>query len=106
MVPLIRDGPVVMMRYPDGIDGPRIVQKNVPDYFPDWISRAEVPKRDGGTVRHVVCNDAATLVYLATRAATDPPACLSRGARPARAQELEFEPDPPPGAASACRSCA
>src|SRR5258706_78927 len=101
MVPLIRDRPVVMMRYPDGIDGPRIVQKNVPDYFPDWISRAEVPKRDGGTVRHVVCNDAATLVYLANQASIEPHVFLSRAARPERAQEIVFDLDPPPGPDSA-----
>ena len=101
MVPLIRDRPVVMMRYPDGIDGPRIVQKNVPDYFPDWISRAEVPKRDGGTVRHVVCNDAATLVYLANQACIEPHVFLSRAARPECASEIVFDLDPPPGPDSA-----
>lgn len=28
-----------MARHPDGIDGERIFQKNVPDYFPDWVRR-------------------------------------------------------------------
>ena len=96
MVPLMRDRPVVMMRYPDGIDGPRIVQKNVPDYFPDWISRAEMPKRDGGTVCHVVCNDAATLTYLANQACIEPHVFLSKAASTQRAQEIVFDLDPPP----------
>jgi bifunctional non-homologous end joining protein LigD len=101
MVPLMRDRPVVMMRYPDGIDGPRIVQKNIPDYFPDWISRAAVPKRDGGTVCHVLCNDAATLVYLANQACIEPHVFLSRAASPECAQEIVFDLDPPaePGSA-------
>lgn len=101
MVPLMRDRPVVMMRYPDGIDGPRIVQKNAPEYFPDWISRTEVPKRDGGTVCHVVCNDAATLVYLANQACIEPHVFLSRAARPECAQEIVFDLDPSAGPSSA-----
>jgi bifunctional non-homologous end joining protein LigD len=95
MVPLMRDRPVVMMRYPDGIDGQRIVQKNAPEYFPDWISRAEVPRRDGGTVCHVVCNDAATLAYLANQACIEPHVFLSRAASVECAQEIVFDLDPP-----------
>jgi bifunctional non-homologous end joining protein LigD len=95
MLPLMRDRPVVMMRYPDGIDGPRIVQKNAPEYFPDWISRAEVPKREGGTVCHVVCDDAATLVYLANQACIESHVFLSKAASLDCPQELVFDLDPP-----------
>ena len=35
MLPYLRDRPLSMERYPDGITGERIVQKNVPRYFPD-----------------------------------------------------------------------
>ena len=97
MVPLMRHRPVVMMRYPDGIEGPRIVQKNAPEYFPDWISRAEVPKRDGGTVSHVVCDDAATLVYLANQACIELHVFLSRAASLDRPHEIVFDLDPPSG---------
>ncbi len=45
MLPWLRDRPLAMRRYPDGITGPGIMQKNVPGYFPDWITRAEVPSR-------------------------------------------------------------
>ena len=38
--------------------------KAVPSYFPDWIATATVAKK-GGTITHVVAEDAATLVYLA-----------------------------------------
>lgn len=53
MLPWLRDRPVAMVRYPDGLRGGSIMQKNVPRYFPDWIRTAEVPKQ-GGTVRQVV----------------------------------------------------
>jgi bifunctional non-homologous end joining protein LigD len=95
MLPLMRDRPVVMMRYPDGIGGPRIVQKNTPEYFPEWISRAKVPKRDGGVVSHVICEDAATLAYLAGQACIEPHIFLSRSGSLDCAQEVVFDLDPP-----------
>ncbi len=95
MVPLMRDRPVVMMRYPDGIDGARIVQKNTPEYFPAWITRADVPKRDGGVVSHVICDNAATLAYLASQACIEPHIFLSKSGSQERAEELVFDLDPP-----------
>jgi len=95
MLPLMRDRPVVMMRYPDGISGQRIVQKNTPDYFPEWINRAKVPKRDGGVVSHVLCEDAATLGYLASQACIEPHIFLSRSGSLDSAQEVVFDLDPP-----------
>ena len=44
MVPHLRDRPIAMERYPDGIDGMRFFQKNASKHFPDWITRARVPK--------------------------------------------------------------
>src|SRR5215468_12090194 len=70
IIPYLRDRPLVMGRYPDGITGQRIVQKNVSRHFPDWVSRAVVSKK-GGTVCHVVCDKPATLVYLANQACID-----------------------------------
>ena len=99
MLPHMRERPVVMMRYPDGIGGPRIVQKNIPGYFPDWIGRAEVPKRGGGTVCHVVCNDAATLAYLANQACIEPHIFLSTASSEERPQEIVFDLDPARGQA-------
>src|SRR5258707_795129 len=65
MLPHLEDRPLALHRFPDGIDREGFFQKTAPDYFPDWIETVELPRERGGTVRHVVCNDAATLVYLA-----------------------------------------
>ena len=35
MLPHVRDRPVSMKRYPNGIDGQVFYQKNAPDFFPD-----------------------------------------------------------------------
>ncbi|MCW2935290.1 MAG: ATP-dependent ligase [Actinomycetia bacterium] len=61
MLPYLSERSIVMARYPDGIAGQRVFQKNVPGYFPDWVSRAEVKKADG-SLNHVICDKPATLI--------------------------------------------
>jgi bifunctional non-homologous end joining protein LigD len=94
MLPYLRDRPLSMERYPDGITGERIVQKNVPRYFPDWISRTRV-KKQGGTLVQVICDKPATLVYLANQACIEMHAFLSRIPALDRADQLIFDLDPP-----------
>jgi bifunctional non-homologous end joining protein LigD len=93
MLPHLRDRPVAMERYPDGIDGQRIFQKDVPDHFPDWIDRVKVEK-EGGELQQVVCEGAATLAYLANQACITPHVWLSRADRPDHPDQLIFDLDP------------
>jgi bifunctional non-homologous end joining protein LigD len=93
MVPYLRDRPLAMARHPDGIDGERIFQKNVPEYFPDWVRRESVKKQDG-EVRHAVCDSAPTLVYLANQACIEPHIFLSRVDKIDRPDQMVFDLDP------------
>ncbi len=95
MLPPLRDRPITMMRYPDGLDGQRIVQKNVPAYFPEWIRRVEVPKESGGVVEHAVCDKPAALVYLANQACIEVHAFTSRAGQLDAPDQLVFDFDPP-----------
>lgn len=94
MLPHLKNRPLVMFRYPDGIGGKAWVHKDIPDYFPQWVHRIEVPKQ-GGTVTHVVCDDAETLVYLANQACVTPHTWLSRTDRLDNPDRLIFDLDPP-----------
>ncbi|MDX1622692.1 MAG: non-homologous end-joining DNA ligase [Gemmatimonadota bacterium] len=96
MVPYLEERPVVMVRHPDGIEEDGFYQKETPDYFPDWIGRVTVEK-EGGTVTHVVCGNAATLVYLANQAVITPHVWLSRTDRLHHPDKLIFDLDPPEG---------
>ncbi len=93
MVPEMKDRLVTMERFPDGIEGHRIMHKDAPDYFPSWIERKTVPKK-GGHVSHVICNDAATLVYLANQACITPHISLSRKDRPDHPDQMILDLDP------------
>lgn len=96
ILPLVKDRPLTMIRYPDGIGGERIVQKNIPRYFPDWVSRTEVPK-EGGTVCQVLADKPATLVYLASQGCIEPHVPLSRASALQVPDQLVFDLDPAGG---------
>ena len=96
MLPPLRDRPVSMTRFPDGIGKSGIVQKNVPPYFPDWITRARV-RKEGGSLRQVVCDKPATIVYLANQACIELHAFLSRLDHIDEPDQLIFDLDPPDG---------
>jgi bifunctional non-homologous end joining protein LigD len=96
ILPYLRDRPLVMARYPDGIGGERIFQKNIPGYFPSWVNRVEVEKA-GGELCQVICDKPATLVYLANQACIELHAFLSRVGELDRPDQLVFDLDPPDG---------
>jgi bifunctional non-homologous end joining protein LigD len=59
LAPHLRDRPVVLTRYPDGITGKSFFQKNAPDYAPDWARHVEIEDTD-----YFVCNELRTLLYV------------------------------------------
>ena len=77
ILPHLRNRPLTLERYPDGIHKQRIFQKEVSSYFPQWIRRVAV-KKVGGVVNQLLCNDVATLVYIANQACVTPHILLSR----------------------------
>jgi bifunctional non-homologous end joining protein LigD len=94
MLPHLRGRPLMLERHPDGIDGPKFMQKNTPEHYPDWITRVELPKEDG-TVRHTVCDDTATLLHLADQACLTLHRWLSRTDRIDHPDRMVFDLDPP-----------
>ena len=110
MLPYLRDRPVVMGRYPDGVTGEAIIQKNVSRHFPDWVKRVEVPRLGrGGAVCQVVCDRPETLIYLANQACIELHVLLSRAGALDRPDQLVFDLDPTADAEDAfdeARRCA
>jgi bifunctional non-homologous end joining protein LigD len=94
MVPEVRDRPLHMNRYPDGIGGIAIQQKRIPDSFPEWIQRVTVNLHRGGTITHAMINDAATLVYLANYNMVTAHVWLSRRQSVDQPDQLIFDLDP------------
>ncbi len=93
MLPHMKGRAVTMLRMTDGIHGEAFYHKEAPEYFPGWIKRAPLSK-EGGVTNYVVCDDAATLVYIAGQACVTPHLWLSRVDKPRLPDMLIFDLDP------------
>jgi bifunctional non-homologous end joining protein LigD len=98
MLPHLRGRPLNLQRFPNGVDGHGFWQQGASDHFPDWVRTVTVERRGrGGTVDHVVCEDAATIVYLANLATVTFHAWTSTIAHLARPDLVVLDLDPDPG---------
>jgi bifunctional non-homologous end joining protein LigD len=98
MLPYLRGRPLNLQRFPNGVDGHGFWQQGASEHFPDWIRTVTVERRGrGGTVDHVVCDDAATVVYLANLATVTFHAWTSTVDHLARPDLVIIDLDPDPG---------
>ncbi|HEX7082300.1 MAG TPA: DNA ligase D [Gammaproteobacteria bacterium] len=69
LLPYLADRPLVLTRYPDGIDGKSFFQKDAPDFAPDWL-RLETLWSEGAEreIRYFVVENEAGLTYVANMA--------------------------------------
>lgn len=95
LLPFLKNRPLVMHRYPDGIFESSFYQKEVPDYFPEWIDTVEIDLRGNGKSSMVMCNNEATLLYLASQASITPHIWLSTSDNPEKPDRIVFDLDPP-----------
>jgi bifunctional non-homologous end joining protein LigD len=75
ILPHLASRPLTMKRYPNGADGKFFFEKNAPSHTPDWVRTARLPV-PGSTMQrdeidYVVCEERATLVWLANLAALE-----------------------------------
>jgi bifunctional non-homologous end joining protein LigD len=72
MLPFLKDRPLVLTRYPEGVDKQGFYAKNAPEGMPDWVQTVKLyshsAKRD---VNYILCNDLDTLIWIANLAAIE-----------------------------------
>jgi bifunctional non-homologous end joining protein LigD len=76
IVPHLRDRPLSLKRYPNGIDSEFFFQKNAED-FADWV-RVEPIASEERVINYVIANDRETLLYLANLGCIDQNPWMSR----------------------------
>ncbi|NIM51621.1 MAG: DNA ligase D [Gemmatimonadales bacterium] len=65
MLPYLQDRPLVMTRYPDGIDGKSFFQKDAPGFAPDWVRRERMWTEDSEReLSYFIADDEASLLYI------------------------------------------
>jgi bifunctional non-homologous end joining protein LigD len=100
MLPLVSGRPVTMQRFPNGIGKGGFLQKQIGEYFPEWIERVTAPNRrtrnatTRDEVTYMVCRTSDDLVYLANQACVTPHVWLSRAPDIHRPDQLVFDLDP------------
>ncbi len=96
MIPKIKNRPISMLRYPNGIHKGGFFQKNISDFFPTRIQRKRIVKKGGESISMIICNDSSTLAYLANLACITPHIWLSRIDKIRYPDRMIFDLDPPP----------
>jgi bifunctional non-homologous end joining protein LigD len=95
LLPYLADRPLVLTRYPDGIDGKSFFQKDAPSWAPEWIRTETLWSDTGGReIHYFVCDDVDQLVYVANMGAIPLHVWSSRVATLARPDWCILDIDP------------
>ncbi len=95
ILPHLRDRPVVLTRYPDGIHGKSFFQKNAPAFAPAWIRKVRIYSEGAEReIDYFVADDVETLLYLANSAGIPLHMWLSRTPDLARPDYCVLDLDP------------
>lgn len=72
ILPHLKDRPVTLIRFPDGVKGGSFYEKNAPKHAPDWISTYRVPRRHHeGQINYILINNPETLAWCANLGAIE-----------------------------------
>ena len=98
-LPHLKDRPLTMKRYPDGVEGEFFYEKNCPDHRPKWVQTARVWSESNDRImNYCLVNDLPTLVWAANLADLELHTSLSRKNKIERPTMMVFDLDPGPPA--------
>ena len=99
LLPHLRDRPLTLKRYPDGVDGQMFYEKNCPSHRPPWIKTARI--WSGGNDRwmyYCLVQDLPSLVWVAQLGTIELHTSLSLYRKMPQPRILAFDLDPGPPA--------
>ncbi|MFL5371200.1 MAG: non-homologous end-joining DNA ligase [Myxococcales bacterium] len=95
LLPHLRDRPLTLKRYPNGVDQPYFYEKRCPSHRPSWVRTADVySERNEGVVPYCLVNDVATLVWAANLADLELHVPLAKAKAMDRPTQMVFDLDP------------
>ncbi len=95
MLPLIHDRPISLYRFPQGIQGPGFFQKRAPEHIPPWMRTARVTRKTKEPFPMILCQQAASLLWLANQNCITAHIWLSKIDKPNIPDRMIFDLDPP-----------
>jgi len=95
LLPHLKDRPLTMKRYPDGVEGEFFYEKNCPSHRPKWVQTAKVwSEGNQRTMHYCLANDLSTLVWAANLADLELHTSLSRKDKIEHPTMMVFDLDP------------
>jgi len=100
LLPHLRNRPVTLKRFPEGVFGEAFYEKDAPAFTPDWVKTVPVPRREtpGPDIQYILINDLPTLVWVANLATLEIHPFLHTAAQINRPTAVVFDCDPGEGA--------
>src|SRR5687767_15939589 len=69
LLPHLKECPVTLKRYPDGVTAEHFYEKDAPSFTPNWVQTFPVPRRSGESdINYILINNPPTLVWSANLA--------------------------------------
>ncbi|HWL54915.1 MAG TPA: non-homologous end-joining DNA ligase [Chthoniobacteraceae bacterium] len=97
LLPHLKNRPVTLKRYPDGVEAFFFYEKQCPSHAPSWVKTVTVPKTDG-CIDYLLLNDLPSLLWVTNLANLELHPFLHRAASLERPTQLVFDLDPGPPA--------
>jgi bifunctional non-homologous end joining protein LigD len=99
VLPHLRDRPLTLKRYPNGVEGQYFYEKRCPPHAPEWVRRQEA-----SGISFCVCDDLPTLVWLANLADLElhPSLSLVDDINRPTVMAFDLDPGPPAGLVECC----
>jgi bifunctional non-homologous end joining protein LigD len=94
----LKDRPITLKRYPDGVEGIFFYEKQCPVHRPKWVKTTKVAKSEGGQINYCVINDLPSLIWAANLADLELHTFLHKGPAIHRPTAIAFDLDPGPPA--------
>ncbi|MGI8437497.1 MAG: non-homologous end-joining DNA ligase [Chthoniobacterales bacterium] len=95
LLPHLKNRPITLKRYPDGVDGFFFYEKQCPSHRPGWVKTTEVPsRREAGKIDYCLMNDLPALVWAANLTDLELHTFLHRAPAITRPTSLAFDLDP------------
>ena len=106
LVPHLKNKPLTLKRYPNGVTAEPFFEKNATKHRPDWVKTAPIwSEGNQRDVNYILCNDLATLVWVANLAAIElhPSLSLAQDITCPRSLVFDLDPGPPANIIQCCQ---
>jgi bifunctional non-homologous end joining protein LigD len=106
LIPHLKNKPLTLKRYPNGVNEPPFFEKNATKYRPDWVKTAPIwSEGNQRDVNYILCNDLPTLIWVANLAAIElhPSLSLAQDITCPRSMVFDLDPGPPANIIQCCQ---